>query len=69
VPTYRITVVGSLRPAVVQAFAGLPVDVGPTVTVFHGDLDRRGLRSLLGRMRVMDLELVTIRREAGPSDA
>ena len=67
--TYEITFIGSPGPAAAQAFTGLKVDVGPAVTVVSGDLDRRGLQALLNRMRAMGLELVAIRREAGPSGA
>jgi hypothetical protein len=66
VPTYEITVIGALGPAAAQAFAGLAVDVGPSVTVLSGDLDQRDLQALLDRMRAMGLELVAIRRRAGP---
>jgi hypothetical protein len=66
VPTYEITVLGSPGPAEAQAFVGLAVDVGPTVTVVSGELDRRALQALLERIRVMGLELVSIRRKAGP---
>jgi hypothetical protein len=60
--TYEIKVVGSLGPAPGRAFAGLAVEAGPNVTVVSGDLDRRGLQVLLGRMRVMGLELLEIRQ-------
>jgi hypothetical protein len=66
VPTYEITVIGALGPAATQAFAGLAVDVGPSVTVLSGDLDQRDLQALLDRMRAMGLELVAIRRRVGP---
>jgi hypothetical protein len=65
VPTYEITVIGSLGPAAEQAFAGLAVDIGPAVTVLSGDLDRRALQALVNRMHAMGLELVAIRRQAG----
>ena len=60
--SYEIRVIGSLGPAAGQAFADLAVEVGPTVTVLSGDLDRRGLQVLLDRMHAMDLELLAIRR-------
>lgn len=63
--SYEITVRGPLGPAERQAFAHLAVDVGPTVTVVSADLDRRGLRALLGQMHAMGLELLAIRREPG----
>jgi hypothetical protein len=63
VPHYEIRVVGSLGPAAGSALAGLEVEVGPTVTVLSGDLDRRGLQVLLARMHAMGLELVAIRRQ------
>jgi hypothetical protein len=66
VPAYEIKVIGVLGPEAVQAFAGLAVDVGPNVTVVSGDLDRRGLQAVLERMDALGLELVAIRREAGP---
>jgi hypothetical protein len=69
VPTYQITVGGSLGPAAAEAFADLAVDAGPTVTVLSGDLDRRGLQAVLNRTRAMGLELIAIRRETGPSGA
>jgi hypothetical protein len=65
VPTYEIRVIGSLGPDADQAFAGLQVEAGPTVTVLSGELDRRGLQTLLNRMQAMGLELVGIRREPG----
>jgi hypothetical protein len=66
VPMYEITISGVLGPAAAQAFTGLAVDVGPSVTVVSGDLDQRDLQALLDRMRVLGLELVAIRRRAGP---
>jgi hypothetical protein len=63
VPTYEIRVIGSLGPAVRQAFADLAVDVGPAGTVLSGDLDRHGLQALLTRMHALGLELLAIRRE------
>jgi hypothetical protein len=63
VPTYEIRVIGSLGPAVRQAFADLAVDVGPAGTVLSGDLDQHGLQALLNRMHAMGLELLAIRRE------
>ena len=68
-PTYEITVIGSLGPGTAPAFAGLAVDVGPSVIVVSGALDRRALAALLNRMHAMGLELVAIRREAGPPGA
>ena len=62
-PTYEITVLGSLGPAARHAFAGLAADVGPAVTVLSGDLDRNGLQDLLSRMHAIGLELLAIRRE------
>ena len=62
-PRYEISVMGSLGPAAGQAFPGLAVEVGPTVTVLSGDLDQHGLQVLLDRMHAMGLELVGIRRE------
>ena len=62
-PRYEIRVMGSLGPAAGQAFPGLAVEVGPTVTVLSGDLDQHGLPVLLDRMHAMGLELVGIRRE------
>jgi hypothetical protein len=63
VPKYEIRVIGSLGPAPAQAFAGLVVHVGPSVTVVSGDLDRLGLQVLLNRMYAMGLELVSLKRE------
>ena len=65
-PTYEITVIGSLGPAAAQAFAGLAVEAGPAGTVLSGDLDRRRLKILLNRMHTIGLELVAIRREPRP---
>ena len=65
-PAYEITVTGPLGPAEARAFDDLAVDVGPTVTVVSGDLDRRGLQVVLDRIRAMGLELVAIRQKAGP---
>jgi len=62
VPTYEISVAGSLGQAAGQTFTGLAVDLGPAVTVLSGDLDRRGLQVLLDRIHAMDLELLAIRR-------
>jgi len=63
VPNYEIRVIGSLGPAAGQALAGLVVEAGPAVTVVSGDLDRRGLQTLLNRMHAMGLELVALRRK------
>ena len=64
-PSYEIRVIGALGPAAGPAFAGLEMEVGPTVTVLSGDLDQRGLQVLLNRMHAMGLELVAIRRQPG----
>jgi hypothetical protein len=61
-PTYEISVAGSLTPSAGQALTGLAVDAGPAVTVLSGELDRRGLQVLLDRMHAMGLELVAISR-------
>jgi len=63
VARYEIRVAGSVDPGAEQAFAGLVVEVEPTVTVVSGDLDRNGLQVLLNRMHAMGLELVAIKRE------
>jgi hypothetical protein len=63
VPRYEIRIMGSLGPAAGQAFPGLTVEVGPTVSTLSGDLDRDSLQVLLDRMHAMGLELVGIRRE------
>jgi hypothetical protein len=65
VVTYEMKVIGALGPGARQALVGLAVDVGPTVTVLSGDLDRRGLQAVLDQMRRLGLELVAIRRQAG----
>jgi hypothetical protein len=65
--TYEIKVIGSLGPATREAFADLVVEVEPAITVLSGDLDQRGLRAVLDRVRALGLELVEIRQAAPPA--
>jgi hypothetical protein len=60
--TYEIKVIGSLGPATREAFADMMVEIKPAITVLSGDLDQRGLRAVLDRMRALGLELVEINR-------
>ena len=58
--TYEIKVIGSLGPATREAFADMVVKIEPTITVLSCDMDQRGLRAVLDRMRALGLELVEI---------
>ena len=60
--TYEIRVIGSLSPAAREAFAGMLVEVEPTITVLSGDLDQCGLHDLLDRVRALGLELVGVKQ-------
>ena len=63
---YEIKVIGSFGPATHEAFADMIVEVEPTTTVLSGDLDQRGLHTVLDRVRALGLELVEI-KQAPPS--
>jgi hypothetical protein len=65
--TSEIKVIGSPGPATREAFADLVVEVEPAITVLSGDLDQRGLRAVLDRVRALGLELVEIRQAAPPA--
>ena len=60
--TYEIRVIGTLSPAACEAFAGMQVEVGPTVTILSGEFDQRDLHAVLNRLRTFDLELVGVRQ-------
>jgi hypothetical protein len=60
--TYEIRVIGSLSPAAREAFAGMHVEVEPTVTILSGDFDQGDLHALLNRLRSFGLELVGVRQ-------
>ena len=62
--TYEIRVIGSPGPAVSEAFADMIMKVEPCVTVLSSDLDQRGLREVLNRVRALGIELIEIRQAA-----
>lgn len=64
--TYEIRVIGSLGPAVREAFADMEVEVEPAITVLSGDLDQPALHALLDRVRALGLELVGINQARPP---
>lgn len=67
--TYEVRVIGSLGPAAHEAFAGMMVEVEPSITVLSGDLDQPGLHALLDRVRALGLELVGVRQTCRTADS
>jgi hypothetical protein len=59
---YRITIVGRLGPAAVEAFASFDITPDGPATALAGELDQAALHGALNRIRSLDLELVGVDR-------
>jgi hypothetical protein len=59
---YEIRVTGSLGPAVLEAFADMEVTTDSCTMVVSGALDQPSLHALLGRVRALGLELLSVRQ-------
>jgi len=59
---YRITIVGRLGPAAVEAFASFDITSDGPATALAGELDQAALYGALNRIRSLDLELVGVDR-------
>jgi hypothetical protein len=67
VENYEIRVRGRVTPALLARFEGMESDVKPVETVLHGPLaDQAALHGMIGLIRALGLELVEVRRVAGP---
>ena len=63
---YDVTIVGEPGDVLLGAFSDVTVRRAPGVTVLSAELDQAGLHGLLGRVADLGIELVGVRRVAGP---
>lgn len=63
---YEIRLAGQLDDRSAAAFAGLHMTCSATVTVISGDLDQAALHGMLERIRMLELDLIELRRVHGP---
>lgn len=59
---YEIRLAGRLDDSSAAAFAGLHMTCSSTVTVISGELDQAALHGMLERIRMLDLDLIELRR-------
>lgn len=66
---YEVRVLGLLGPASREVFGDVTIEVEPAITVLSGEMEQAALHLLLDRVQALGLELVEVRRAAGPASA
>lgn len=65
-PRYEIRLAGAAGRIAASAFGGLDIVRDGDVTILRGELDQAALHGLLERVRVLNLDLLDVRRARSP---